>query len=120
MGGVLAEIMSFEGVEIYMKEWPQLRGHTFGEVMFAFDDAVPIGIKRFTHSSTRPSIFLNPRFLKSFVILLIVAFFPFLLFFFFFFFAISNSSFVFLKKLILFYFFPLAAVTWCWRTEMRL
>eukprot|EP00051_Salpingoeca_urceolata_P014006 m.177469 g.177469 ORF g.177469 m.177469 type:complete len:695 (+) comp17966_c0_seq2:173-2257(+) len=44
MGQILAEILSFDGCEIYMEEWPVLEGVTFSSVAFAFDDAIPIGV----------------------------------------------------------------------------
>ena len=52
---VLDQLIGFEGCEFYLKEWPQLCGRTFGAIRFAFDDAVPVGIK-----TAGGEIHLNP------------------------------------------------------------
>lgn len=31
---------------MYVKEWPALTGRTFGDILFAFEAAVPIGVQR--------------------------------------------------------------------------
>jgi hypothetical protein len=41
---VLEALFGFEGVEFYMKEWPELVGAPFGEALFQFKDAIPIGV----------------------------------------------------------------------------
>ena len=43
---VLDELIGFEGCEFYLKEWPALVGRTFGQLRYAFDAAVPVGVKR--------------------------------------------------------------------------
>eukprot|EP00123_Amoebidium_parasiticum_P016867 comp23617_c2_seq1/m.40189 comp23617_c2_seq1/g.40189 ORF comp23617_c2_seq1/g.40189 comp23617_c2_seq1/m.40189 type:complete len:773 (-) comp23617_c2_seq1:135-2453(-) len=43
---ILAELLSFDGNEIYFKEWPELTGKTFEELFYLFQDAIPIGIKQ--------------------------------------------------------------------------
>lgn len=60
IGRIMTELLCFDGAEIYMKEWQGLVGMPFGKVLFAFDHAIPIGIKRYSTSSSRPHIFLNP------------------------------------------------------------
>jgi hypothetical protein len=42
---VLENMMGFDGDEFYLKEWPELLGQRFGDILHRFDDAVPIGIK---------------------------------------------------------------------------
>jgi Castor and Pollux, part of voltage-gated ion channel len=49
---VLCSLLGFEGCEFYMEEWKGLQGRTFGEVLYSFSDAVPIGISR-TFSSRK-------------------------------------------------------------------
>lgn len=53
---VFEDLLGFEGNEFYKETWPQLTGRTFGETMFAFADAVPIGIK----SMASGKVVLNP------------------------------------------------------------
>jgi hypothetical protein len=43
---VLETLMGFEGDEFYLREWPELRGLRFLDILTRFDDAVPVGIKR--------------------------------------------------------------------------
>eukprot|EP01134_Creolimax_fragrantissima_P001921 CFRG1921T1 len=52
---VLAELLSFDGNEIYFSEWPELIGITFEEVVYRFDRAIPFGIKTVTGE-----ILINP------------------------------------------------------------
>jgi hypothetical protein len=40
IGDVISELVSFTGSEIYVREWSQLQGMTFGDALFAFDGAV--------------------------------------------------------------------------------
>jgi hypothetical protein len=42
---ILDEILGFEGDEFYVKVFPELAGLTFGEVLFRFPDAIPLGVK---------------------------------------------------------------------------
>jgi hypothetical protein len=42
---VLDEILGFEGDEFYIKEWEELQGLTFSDVMFRFEDAIVLGVK---------------------------------------------------------------------------
>eukprot|EP00667_Euglena_gracilis_P003434 EG_transcript_3446 len=41
---VLEALFGFEGVEFYMKQWPELIGVRFGEILYQFKDAIPMGI----------------------------------------------------------------------------
>ncbi|EGD80746.1 hypothetical protein PTSG_01334 [Salpingoeca rosetta] len=45
MGAIMAELLSFDGPEFYMREWEELVGRRFGEIVFMFDAAVPVGIR---------------------------------------------------------------------------
>jgi len=48
-GTVISEILSFNGPEFYIQSWPELtrRKHrSFRSVLFSFDGAIPVGIKR--------------------------------------------------------------------------
>lgn len=40
----VTELVSFEGIEIYLQEVPELNGLQFHEILFAFDGAIPIGV----------------------------------------------------------------------------
>ena len=42
---VLAELLSFEGAEIYFREEPKLVGKTFGETIFMYEDSSVIGLR---------------------------------------------------------------------------
>ncbi|GBG27176.1 Ion channel CASTOR [Hondaea fermentalgiana] len=42
---ILEQLLGFAGDEFYLEEWPQLVGKTFLDASFAFDQAVPIGVK---------------------------------------------------------------------------
>ena len=53
---VYAELLGFEGDEIYIKRWPEFIGKTFDEVLLSFDTAVPIGIA----TSTLPAPMGHP------------------------------------------------------------
>jgi len=55
---VLTKLLGFDGCEFYTQEWPQLVGRTYGEVMFSFRSACPIGIEK----KAGNQIFLNPAF----------------------------------------------------------
>jgi hypothetical protein len=43
---VLSALLGFDGNEFYVSEWASLEGRPFGEVMYAFEAAVPVGIMR--------------------------------------------------------------------------
>ncbi|CAL5222099.1 g4408 [Coccomyxa viridis] len=45
LAAVWQKIMGFEGDEFYMREWPELVGRTYLEVLTMFEDAVPLGIR---------------------------------------------------------------------------
>ncbi|EIE23062.1 hypothetical protein COCSUDRAFT_584, partial [Coccomyxa subellipsoidea C-169] len=45
LASVWQQIMGFQGDEFYMKEWPQLTGRSFMEVLVSFPEAVPFGIR---------------------------------------------------------------------------
>ena len=47
----------FAGDEFYLKEWPQVEGYSFREVLTSFPSATPIGIKE--QSTER--VVLNPE-----------------------------------------------------------
>uniref|UniRef100_A0A7S0EYY4 RCK N-terminal domain-containing protein n=1 Tax=Hanusia phi TaxID=3032 RepID=A0A7S0EYY4_9CRYP len=42
---VMEAIFSFEGSEFYFKEWPELIGYRFGELVCRFDDAIVMGVR---------------------------------------------------------------------------
>jgi len=46
LSAVYSEILDFDGNEIYFHSSEELTGRTFGEAIFAFSDAIPIGIQR--------------------------------------------------------------------------
>ena len=46
LSAVYSEILDFDGHEIYFHPPEGLVGRTFGEAIFAFSDAIPIGIQR--------------------------------------------------------------------------
>ena len=43
---MLSVLLGFDGNEFYVSEWPSLVDRPFGEVMYAFEAAVPVGIMR--------------------------------------------------------------------------
>jgi len=43
---VLNDLLGFQGSEFYIKAWPELTGMTFGEICYAFEDAIVVGIIR--------------------------------------------------------------------------
>lgn len=45
------------GDEFYLKEWPEIEGYTFKEVLVSFPKATPIGVKE--HASQ--TVVLNPE-----------------------------------------------------------
>lgn len=48
-GPVISEILSFNGPEFYIRSWPELtrrKNRSFRSVLFSFDGAIPVGIKR--------------------------------------------------------------------------
>jgi hypothetical protein len=54
-------VLSFDGNEVYMKAWPELAGKSFFDTSFAFEGAVPIGVKRPRGPGEAPEIILNPK-----------------------------------------------------------
>ncbi|BDA49994.1 Ion channel DMI1 [Coccomyxa sp. Obi] len=54
LASVWQKIMGFEGDEFYMKEWPQLTGRSFMEVLVSFPDAIPLGIRNSDGLSINP------------------------------------------------------------------
>ena len=54
LAGVYTGILSFEGTDFYMKEWPSLVGKTFGEIPYWFDDGcVVCGIMKLPSESEK-------------------------------------------------------------------
>lgn len=45
------------GDEFYLKEWPQVEGYTFREVLVSFSSATPIGVKE----AATGAVLLNPE-----------------------------------------------------------
>jgi hypothetical protein len=45
---VWGDLLGFEGNEFYIKRWPELTGLTFGECLYRFNDAVPLGVLQMT------------------------------------------------------------------------
>jgi hypothetical protein len=43
-------LLGFEGSEFYAMRWPSLAGKTFGEALYLFPSAVPIGVRRAGHA----------------------------------------------------------------------
>jgi len=41
---VMEALLGFGGHEFYMKVWPELVGSTFGDVLFQFEEAIPLGV----------------------------------------------------------------------------
>lgn len=56
---VYMNLLSFDGSEFYIAEWPQLVGKTFSEVCYYFDGAVVVGYTRPKEDGT-PTLKLNP------------------------------------------------------------
>jgi len=52
---VYDSLLGFDGHEFYMQEWPELIGWAFEEVMTAFCNAVPCGIKRKSQMQLNPA-----------------------------------------------------------------
>lgn len=46
-----------QGDEFYLKEWPQVEGYTFREVLVSFPNATPIGVKEYASQA----VILNPE-----------------------------------------------------------
>ena len=57
---VLEHILSFEGSEVYFKEWPGMHGWRFREALCAFEDAVVLGVKMDAVGGGPPLTILNP------------------------------------------------------------
>lgn len=51
------DILGFENAEFYIKQWPELDGMRFGDVLISFPDAVPCGVKVASKSG---KILMNP------------------------------------------------------------
>ena len=56
---VFNQVLGFEGNEFHIKAWPQLIGKQFGDILYAFEDAIPVGFQRSRNDGTR-DILLNP------------------------------------------------------------
>ncbi|KAI4318534.1 hypothetical protein MLD38_032226 [Melastoma candidum] len=52
------DILGFENAEFYIKQWPQLDGMSFEDVLISFPDAIPCGIKV---AADGGKILLNPE-----------------------------------------------------------
>lgn len=46
LAGVWASLLGFRGSEFYLRHWPELVGCRFGDALFMFETATPIGILR--------------------------------------------------------------------------
>ena len=57
---ILERILGFEGCEFYMEEWPELIGKAFSDVLFSFEDAIPIGVKLEDTDAAPGETLLNP------------------------------------------------------------
>ena len=57
---VYDSLFGFTGDEFYIKEWPQLIGCTFGDIVFRFTNAVPIGILEQASRGAEANIVMNP------------------------------------------------------------
>ena len=58
---VYTGIFGFDGDEFYIKEWPELVGVPFGELVERFSSAIPIGVRLETSSDgTAGRVLLNP------------------------------------------------------------
>eukprot|EP00602_Paraphysomonas_sp_CaronLab_P007396 CAMPEP_0185036140 /NCGR_PEP_ID=MMETSP1103-20130426/28660_1 /TAXON_ID=36769 /ORGANISM="Paraphysomonas bandaiensis, Strain Caron Lab Isolate" /LENGTH=794 /DNA_ID=CAMNT_0027573553 /DNA_START=160 /DNA_END=2544 /DNA_ORIENTATION=- len=58
---VLEQLLGFEGCEFYIKEWPEMTGRTFGEVMYMFSDAIVVGLIRQGVTRGATETLLNPH-----------------------------------------------------------
>lgn len=45
LAAVYDEIMGFEGCEFYFRNWTNLKGKKFSEILLSFPDAIPLGVK---------------------------------------------------------------------------
>ena len=45
LSSVYEQLLGFDGMEFYFSSWPQLVGARWGEVLFCFPDACPIGVR---------------------------------------------------------------------------
>lgn len=55
---VLADLLTFEGSELYFREIPQFDGLAFGEAQWRLYDAIPVGYARLIDGERK--VFLNP------------------------------------------------------------
>ena len=62
LSSVCQELLDFEGDEIYFSPVPEIIGHTFGESLFAFEDATVIGVR-----SADGAVAINPAMTRVFV-----------------------------------------------------
>mmetsp|Transcript_2180 Transcript_2180/g.6488 ORF Transcript_2180/g.6488 Transcript_2180/m.6488 type:complete len:752 (+) Transcript_2180:101-2356(+) len=46
VSSVWGTLLGFDDCEFYVQHWPQLDGLTFGEVLYRFKDAIPLGVRR--------------------------------------------------------------------------
>lgn len=56
---VLEKLLGFEGCEFYIKEWPELVGLKFGQIIYRFEEAIVVGVIRHGHNDI-PITLLNP------------------------------------------------------------
>ncbi len=64
LSSIYAELMAFEGMEIYFHREPALWGKTFRQAVFSFEDTLPIGVrksKKNTISFHDPEPFLRAK-----------------------------------------------------------
>ncbi len=56
LSAVYAELLGFDGDEMYMRSEPQLVGKTFGEALLAFEDSALVGLQRDGKSLFNPAM----------------------------------------------------------------
>lgn len=57
LSSVYEQLLGFDGMEFYFSSWPQLVHTTWGEALFSFPDACPIGVRK--TSATLPATSLT-------------------------------------------------------------
>jgi len=57
---VFANILQFDGSEVYIKAWPQLTGKSLQDAIFMFEDAIVIGVKREDFMADGSHVVMNP------------------------------------------------------------
>jgi len=82
VGYSFVKLLGFYGDDFYMREWPELTGKTFGEIVWLFEHAIPVGINIPAHRSKEGvnlpnQLTLNPSadtvFEKDFQLVVIAA-----------------------------------------------